>query len=521
VSTLQKFWTFGQMLDKVQDDTDISDTDPDEQFVTFNGFIGFFNEAIDEGEAEVMGLDEDYFLSKDSLIMIEGVSEYEMPENIFADKLRGIIFDDESERYQIRKMRRKELFLNIHRAADTANGDAAYQHYIRNDIPGQRKFVLTPPARTSSTPPTADLIGDPTATPPVLPEVQEPFDYPITRYYIRNANRVPYIGDFVNGEDLYPAAFDLATGIITVSPTFPYVSGDTVRFNLKSTAFTMPAGLSAGVDYFVVRLSDTQIKLAPSLANVRAYGAAQSDDTNIQETLGQGDGSNLVFTLSETPLGDAYVMVLANGVLQRKGLHYTIVGRTITFLVAPAADQTIEAVYRNDATQSLSDPTQYEETPAGLVDGANKIFVLANTPTSNQSVKIYLDGDFQTQGVHYTIVGKTITFVTAPALLQVVDAIYDTTVLGFTSQGVGFFTMKVKATRAIILATVIDIPEFSTFIMEWVKANCLFKEGDPRLQGCIAKLEQQRKQLNDTLSNREPDDDNTMELDLSFYEDMN
>ena len=41
------------MLDKVQDDTDISSDDPDEQFIKFSEFIGYFNEGIEEARNEI------------------------------------------------------------------------------------------------------------------------------------------------------------------------------------------------------------------------------------------------------------------------------------------------------------------------------------------------------------------------------------------------------------------------------------------------------------------------------------
>ena len=57
-----------------------------------------------------------------------------MPENIYADKIRGVVFDDGSERYMVKRLRPRPL--NIHRSSDSDNADSALQHYIRNDTPG-------------------------------------------------------------------------------------------------------------------------------------------------------------------------------------------------------------------------------------------------------------------------------------------------------------------------------------------------------------------------------------------------
>ena len=56
------------------------------------------------------------------------------------------------------------------------------------------------------------------------------------------------------------------------------------------------------------------------------------------------------------------------------------------------------------------------ETPTGTIDGANKVFTVANTPDPVLSLRIYLNGMYQTPaGEDYTLDGITITFVNAPA----------------------------------------------------------------------------------------------------------
>jgi hypothetical protein len=66
--------------------------------------------------------------------------------------------------------------------------------------------------------------------------------------------------------------------------------------------------------------------------------------------------------------------------------------------------------------------SEVTETPQGTVDGTNKIFVLANEP---KNLKLFYDGKFQRLSTHYTLEGKTITFVTAPASSKLVDAVYN------------------------------------------------------------------------------------------------
>ncbi len=95
------------------------------------------------------------------------------------------------------------------------------------------------------------------------------------------------------------------------------------------------------------------------------------------------------------------------------------------------------------------------------------------------------------------------------------------TAIDITAQGTGFFKMKVAATQAIVIATIVDAPEFSGYLNEWVKANCIFKEGDPRLGDVAKKLQFWEGLMVDTLSNKVPDDNDQVEADLSHYAEHN
>ena len=65
------------------------------------------------------------------------------------------------------------------------------------------------------------------------------------------------------------------------------------------------------------------------------------------------------------------------------------------------------------------------ETPAGLINGANDIFTLANTPAVAGSLQVFLNGMYQTPaGEDYTLVGLTITFVNAPLTGSILRAFY-------------------------------------------------------------------------------------------------
>lgn len=64
----------------------------------------------------------------------------------------------------------------------------------------------------------------------------------------------------------------------------------------------------------------------------------------VQETpSGTVNGSNVTFTIANTPLEDDAVLVIVNGLIQQRGAgnDYTISGTTITFNTAPATASTL------------------------------------------------------------------------------------------------------------------------------------------------------------------------------------
>jgi hypothetical protein len=77
-----------------------------------------------------------------------------------------------------------------------------------------------------------------------------------------------------------------------------------------------------------------------------------------------------------------------------------------------------------------------------------------------------------------------------------------------------------NANRMVDDTSICDIPEFASFVLQWMKMRCYEKDGDQRYQGAAALMEQQRRQMIDTLTNMVPDGDNELEMDTTFYEDM-
>lgn len=74
-----------------------------------------------------------------------------------------------------------------------------------------------------------------------------------------------------------------------------------------------------------------------------------------------------------------------------------------------------------------------------------------------------------------------------------------------------------EARKVSALSDAVDIPEFHAFIEKYMKWQCLFKEGHPNTDMMKAAMEQEKQLMVNTLTNREPDNDDTIEQDMSFY----
>jgi hypothetical protein len=77
-----------------------------------------------------------------------------------------------------------------------------------------------------------------------------------------------------------------------------------------------------------------------------------------------------------------------------------------------------------------------------------------------------------------------------------------------------------NANRLVDDADVCDIDEFSRFIIQHTKTQAYLKDGDPRAEESKTLEEQLKAQMVATLSNRTPDNNDEIRLDLAHYEDM-
>lgn len=139
-----KLWTYLQLKTKVEQDLGTED----EFFVVPSEILGYFNEAIDQAEQEVLTLYEDYFLARSTLTMVSGEDEYDLPDDIYAHKIRRVVFNRNSEIYEVRRLRDWKKFEQLAQTAQYG-ASSAYEYMLINESAGQATLLLSPPARES------------------------------------------------------------------------------------------------------------------------------------------------------------------------------------------------------------------------------------------------------------------------------------------------------------------------------------------------------------------------------------
>lgn len=141
--------TLADIKQKLEFDNDIFDGD----FVDLTTeLLGYINEAIADVQAQVHTLYQDYFLCYASLALVSGTKEYAIPSNCYAMKVRAILYDDGTNKYEI--LRIKRLLDTLY--FDNANQATQRYKYIpvnmdNTSTSGSFKVRLYPtPAETNS-----------------------------------------------------------------------------------------------------------------------------------------------------------------------------------------------------------------------------------------------------------------------------------------------------------------------------------------------------------------------------------
>lgn len=136
--------TYLSVKQKVERDLDLEG----ETFISDEEILGYCNEAIDDAEAEIHKINEDYFLTKYSVPLVQGTSVYDMPTDIYANKIRGVTYSNGSDVYPVTRIRGSHKFSTI-AFINQAGASDDYRYELEHDALLGMQFVLYPAARTT------------------------------------------------------------------------------------------------------------------------------------------------------------------------------------------------------------------------------------------------------------------------------------------------------------------------------------------------------------------------------------
>lgn len=133
--------TYGLAKTKIEKDLDIQG----DNIIEEDEMLANFNSAVDDAENIIHQLHEDYFLTSDYVAMVDGTSDYAMPTNIYANKIRKIIYKKDNESYEVKKIKLMHI--------SDVDAEDDYKYNIENNTGAAgTRFIIYPAARdTSST----------------------------------------------------------------------------------------------------------------------------------------------------------------------------------------------------------------------------------------------------------------------------------------------------------------------------------------------------------------------------------
>jgi hypothetical protein len=126
---------------------------------------------------------------------------------------------------------------------------------------------------------------------------------------------------------------------------------------------------------------------------------------------GSPNGVNAVFQLGNAPNPTTGLQLFRNGLLQKQGADYSLIGTQVTFTsnALPQTNDVLLASYRTGTA-----PSGYifvdAEIPTGTVDGSNTSFALTQAPNPVASLALYRNGLRLRANLDYTVSAAAIVF---------------------------------------------------------------------------------------------------------------
>lgn len=139
---LRKYWTMDQVKQKILLDCDLIG----QNFITTEEMAGYINQAVDQAEREVHALYKDYFLKREGINMTAGQELFDLPDDIYADKVRRLVFSNDADIFEIPRVKQWNKFIEYH-VNKRYPTNRLYEYILVNPAPGKVQILLTPPSQ--------------------------------------------------------------------------------------------------------------------------------------------------------------------------------------------------------------------------------------------------------------------------------------------------------------------------------------------------------------------------------------
>lgn len=142
MTTNTKFWTLEEILTKMKRELDLDEED----FTDDDELREYANDAIDEAESIIHTLNEDYFLTRKPDCDFEaGIDEYPMPEDIYATKIRKIVFYDGTVIYPVGRLGTLEKFMEYRASRSFPTYDnLSLGYFVTNITSSNPRIAFSP-----------------------------------------------------------------------------------------------------------------------------------------------------------------------------------------------------------------------------------------------------------------------------------------------------------------------------------------------------------------------------------------
>lgn len=163
-----EYKTLSDIKSKIKRDLYLQDSTFIEDSASAPELLDLINEAIDDVEAEVHTVYEDYFLAQSNISLVAGTKDYSLPSDIYANKIRGIVYSNSSIIYPVTKIKGPTQF-ESQKVMDLYAPGGANQNYTYTII---------------------NLSADAGVKIRLFPTPQETTSNALEIWYIRNANKL-------------------------------------------------------------------------------------------------------------------------------------------------------------------------------------------------------------------------------------------------------------------------------------------------------------------------------------------